>query len=40
VLEILTAELTMTMRQCGTPTLGRITKAHVASIPTIARPQG
>jgi isopentenyl diphosphate isomerase/L-lactate dehydrogenase-like FMN-dependent dehydrogenase len=30
VLEILAAELTMTMRQCGTPTLARITRAHVA----------
>jgi len=29
VLEILNAELLMTMRQCGTPTLGAITKAHV-----------
>jgi isopentenyl diphosphate isomerase/L-lactate dehydrogenase-like FMN-dependent dehydrogenase len=29
VLEILTAELTMTMRQCGTPTLARITREHV-----------
>jgi len=29
VLDILNAELTMTMRQCGTPTLGRITRAHV-----------
>jgi len=29
VLEILQAELTMTMRQCGTPTLARITRAHV-----------
>ena len=29
VLEILHAELTMTMRQCGTPTPARITKAHV-----------
>jgi 4-hydroxymandelate oxidase len=28
VLEILNAELNMTMRQCGTPTLARITKAH------------
>ena len=32
VLDILNAELTMTMRQCGTPTLARITKAHVARI--------
>jgi len=29
VLEILNAELTMTMRQCGTPTLGQIARAHV-----------
>jgi 4-hydroxymandelate oxidase len=29
VLDILNAELTMTMRQCGAPTLARITKAHV-----------
>jgi isopentenyl diphosphate isomerase/L-lactate dehydrogenase-like FMN-dependent dehydrogenase len=29
VLEILNAELTMTMRQCGTPTLAHITRAHV-----------
>jgi len=29
VLDILNAELTMTMRQCGTPTLAQITKAHV-----------
>jgi isopentenyl diphosphate isomerase/L-lactate dehydrogenase-like FMN-dependent dehydrogenase len=29
VLEILNAELTLTMRQCGTPTLGQITRAHV-----------
>ena len=28
VLEILNAELNMTMRQCGTPTLARITKGH------------
>ena len=32
VLDILNAELTMTMRQCGTPTLARITKAHVARL--------
>ena len=32
VLEILNAELTMTMRQCGTPTLARITKAHSARV--------
>jgi len=32
VLEILNAELTMTMRQCGTPTLARITKGHVAHV--------
>ena len=32
VLDILNAELTMTMRQCGTPTLARITKEHVARI--------
>jgi 4-hydroxymandelate oxidase len=29
VLDILNAELTLTMRQCGTPTLARITRAHV-----------
>ena len=29
VLDILNAELTLTMRQCGTPTLGQITRAHV-----------
>jgi len=29
VLDILNAELTMTMRQCGTPTLAQITRAHV-----------
>jgi 4-hydroxymandelate oxidase len=29
VLEILNAELTLTMRQCGTPSLARITRAHV-----------
>jgi isopentenyl diphosphate isomerase/L-lactate dehydrogenase-like FMN-dependent dehydrogenase len=32
VLEILNAELTMTMRQCGTPTLARITKAHIRHV--------
>jgi 4-hydroxymandelate oxidase len=32
VLEILTAELTMTMRQCGAPTLARITRAHVGRV--------
>jgi 4-hydroxymandelate oxidase len=32
VLEILNAELTLTMRQCGTPTLARITKAHVRRV--------
>ncbi|MGD0134896.1 MAG: alpha-hydroxy acid oxidase, partial [Bryobacteraceae bacterium] len=30
VLDILLAELLMTMRQCGTPTLARITRASVA----------
>jgi isopentenyl diphosphate isomerase/L-lactate dehydrogenase-like FMN-dependent dehydrogenase len=29
VLDILNAELTLTMRQCGTPTVARITRAHV-----------
>jgi isopentenyl diphosphate isomerase/L-lactate dehydrogenase-like FMN-dependent dehydrogenase len=29
VLDILNAELTMTMRQCGTPALAQITRAHV-----------
>jgi isopentenyl diphosphate isomerase/L-lactate dehydrogenase-like FMN-dependent dehydrogenase len=29
VIDILNAELTLTMRQCGTPTLAQITKAHV-----------
>jgi len=29
VLDILNAELTLTMRQCGTPALARITRAHV-----------
>jgi isopentenyl diphosphate isomerase/L-lactate dehydrogenase-like FMN-dependent dehydrogenase len=29
VLEILNAELTMTMRQCGTPSLARMTREHV-----------
>jgi isopentenyl diphosphate isomerase/L-lactate dehydrogenase-like FMN-dependent dehydrogenase len=32
VLGILTAELTMTMRQCGASTLARITRAHVARV--------
>jgi isopentenyl diphosphate isomerase/L-lactate dehydrogenase-like FMN-dependent dehydrogenase len=32
VLEILNAELTMTMRQCGTPTLARITREHVRHV--------
>jgi 4-hydroxymandelate oxidase len=32
VLDILNAELTLTMRQCGTPTLARITRAHVQHI--------
>jgi isopentenyl diphosphate isomerase/L-lactate dehydrogenase-like FMN-dependent dehydrogenase len=32
VLDILNAELTLTMRQCGTPTLARITRAHVKHI--------
>jgi isopentenyl diphosphate isomerase/L-lactate dehydrogenase-like FMN-dependent dehydrogenase len=27
--DILNAELNVTMRQCGTPTLAQITKAHV-----------
>jgi isopentenyl diphosphate isomerase/L-lactate dehydrogenase-like FMN-dependent dehydrogenase len=29
VLDILNAELTMTMRQCGTPTVARVSRAHV-----------
>ena len=32
VLDILNAELNLTMRQCGTPTLAQITKAHVRRI--------
>jgi isopentenyl diphosphate isomerase/L-lactate dehydrogenase-like FMN-dependent dehydrogenase len=32
VLDILNAELTMTMRQCGTPSLAQITRAHVHHI--------
>ncbi|HEY6506632.1 MAG TPA: alpha-hydroxy acid oxidase [Vicinamibacterales bacterium] len=32
VLDILNAELNLTMRQCGTPTLAQITKAHVRHI--------
>ena len=32
VLALLNAELTMTMRQCGTPTLARITSAHVRRV--------
>jgi isopentenyl diphosphate isomerase/L-lactate dehydrogenase-like FMN-dependent dehydrogenase len=32
VLEILNAELTLTMRQCGTPALAQITKAHVRHV--------
>jgi isopentenyl diphosphate isomerase/L-lactate dehydrogenase-like FMN-dependent dehydrogenase len=32
VLDILNAELTMTMRQCGTPTLAAITRAHVRHV--------
>lgn len=32
VLEILKAELQMTMRQCGTTSLARISKAHVAGV--------
>jgi len=32
VLEILNAELTLTMRQCGTPTLAQITRAHVKHV--------
>ncbi len=33
VLDILRSELLMTMRQCGTPTLPRITRASIALIP-------
>ena len=33
VLDILRSELLMTMRQCGTPTLARITRASIAMIP-------
>jgi isopentenyl diphosphate isomerase/L-lactate dehydrogenase-like FMN-dependent dehydrogenase len=32
VIDILTAELTLTMRQCGTPTLAHITRAHVRHV--------
>lgn len=32
VIDILNAELTLTMRQCGTPTLAQITKAHVRRV--------
>jgi len=32
VLEILNAELTMTMRQCGTPSVAQITRAHVRHV--------
>ena len=32
VLDILNAELNMTMRQCGAPTLAQITKAHVRRV--------
>ena len=32
VLEILNAELTMTMRQCGTPAVAQITRAHVRHV--------
>ena len=32
VLDILNAELTLTMRQCGTPTLAQITKTHVRRV--------
>ena len=32
VLDILNAELTLTRRQCGTPTLARITRAHVRHV--------
>ena len=32
VLDILNAELTLTMRQCGTPTLARITRSHVRHV--------
>jgi isopentenyl diphosphate isomerase/L-lactate dehydrogenase-like FMN-dependent dehydrogenase len=32
VLDILNAELTLTMRECGTPTLAQITRAHVRHV--------
>jgi isopentenyl diphosphate isomerase/L-lactate dehydrogenase-like FMN-dependent dehydrogenase len=32
VIDILNAELTLTMRQCGTPTLAQITKNHVRHV--------
>jgi 4-hydroxymandelate oxidase len=32
VLDILNAELSLTMRQCGTPTLAQITRAHVRHV--------
>ena len=32
VIDILNAELNLTMRQCGTPTLAQITKAHVRRV--------
>jgi isopentenyl diphosphate isomerase/L-lactate dehydrogenase-like FMN-dependent dehydrogenase len=35
VIEILNAELTLTMRQCGTPTLAHITKAQVRRMSAI-----
>jgi isopentenyl diphosphate isomerase/L-lactate dehydrogenase-like FMN-dependent dehydrogenase len=34
VLDILHAELLMTMRQCGTPTLAQITRAAIAMVPS------
>jgi len=34
VLDILRAELLMTMRQCGTPTLAQITRAAIAMVPS------
>jgi isopentenyl diphosphate isomerase/L-lactate dehydrogenase-like FMN-dependent dehydrogenase len=35
VIEILNAELTLTMRQCGTPTRAQIAKAHVRRMSAI-----
>jgi len=32
VLDILNAELNLTMRQCGTPSLAQITRAHVRHV--------